>query len=258
MESMILGIVQARFSSSRLPGKVLKTILGKEMLWHQVNRIQCSKMIDKLVVATSNHGSDDSIEKMCKENYIECFRGDLNNVLDRFYQCALQYNPRHIVRLTGDCPLTDPGLIDETIEKHLETNSDYTSNCIPPSYPDGLDVEVVKFKALKKAWQFAKMPSELEHVMPYIRSHTEIFKNYTLTSKKDLSAHRWTVDGPEDFEFVEKIYLELFKKNKNFNMQDILNLLDKNDYLTNINYHIKRNEGAIKSYEQDKEFLKNV
>ena len=258
MESMILGILQARVSSSRLPGKVLKTILGKEMLWHQVKRIQRSKKIDKLVVATSTHSSDDNIERMCLENNIEFFRGDLNNVLDRFYQCAIKYSPSHIVRLTADCPLTDPEVIDKTIEKHLDTNSDYTSNGNPPSYPDGLDVEVVKFIALKKAWQCAKMPSELEHVTPYIRSHTEIFNNFNLVFEKDLSEHRWTVDEPEDFEFVEKIYLELYKKNKNFNMQDILDLLEKNTHLKNINYHIERNEGALKSYEEDKEFLKNV
>jgi spore coat polysaccharide biosynthesis protein SpsF len=160
--------------------------------------------------------------------------------------------------LTGDCPLTDPEVIDKTIEKHLDTNSDSTSNALPPSYPDGLDVEVVKFIALKKAWQCAKMPFELEHVTPYIRSHTEIFNNFNLVFEKDLSEHRWTVDEPEDFEFVEKIYLELYKKNKNFNMQDILDLLEKNTHLKNINYHIERNEGALKSYEEDKEFLKNV
>ncbi len=258
MESMILAILQARFSSSRLPGKVLKPILGKPMLLHQIERIQFARKIDRLIVATSDDVSDDAIEKMCLDNNVEVFRGDLNNVLDRFYQCAKLYNPSHIVRLTGDCPLADSQVIDQTIEKHLSTKSDYTSNCIPPSYPDGLDVEVVKFSALKKAWKCAKLPSELEHVMPYIRTHTEIFDNYNVEFERDLSTHRWTVDEPEDFEFVEKIYVELYSKNKNFNMQDILDFLEQKPYIKKINSHILRNEGALKSYEEDKYFLKNV
>ena len=113
---MILAILQARVSSSRLPGKVLKTILGKEMLLHQIERIQCSTLIDKLVVATSTDSSDDAIEKICNKNKVEVFRGDLLDVLDRFYKCAHKYKPEHIVRLTGDCPLSDWQVIDQTIQ----------------------------------------------------------------------------------------------------------------------------------------------
>jgi spore coat polysaccharide biosynthesis protein SpsF len=254
MESMILAILQARFSSSRLPGKVLKPILGKPMLLHQIERVQHSKMIDKLVVATSVDSSDDNIEKTCINNNIEVFRGSLDNVLDRFYQCSKHYNPSHIVRLTGDCPVVDWQVIDQAIDCHISTKSDYTSNILPPTYPDGLDVEVAKFSALEEASKCAVLPSELEHVMPYLRTNSR-FKKFNLESEEDLSEHRWTVDNSEDFEFIEKIYEELYLKNNKFNAHDILKLLEKNPQIKDKNYHIKRNEGALKSYKEDKEFL---
>ena len=257
MEGMILAILQARFSSSRLPGKVLQPILGKPMLLHQIERVRHSKMVDKLVVATSLDPSDDNIEKMCINNNIEVFRGSLDNVLDRFYQCSKHYNPSHIVRLTGDCPVADWQVIDETISSHLSTNSDYTSNILPPTYPDGLDVEVAKKSALKEAWECAVLPSELEHVMPYIRNNSR-FKKFNLENEEDLSEHRWTVDNSEDFEFIERIYKELYLKNNKFNAHDILKLLEKKPHIKDKNYHIMRNEGALKSYKEDKEFLKNV
>jgi spore coat polysaccharide biosynthesis protein SpsF len=236
---------------------VLKPILGKPMLLHQIERVQHSKMIDKLVVATSVDSSDDNIEKMCIDNNIEIFRGNLNNVLDRFYQCSKCYNPSHIVRLTGDCPVTDWQVIDQAIESHLSTESDYTSNILPPTYPDGMDVEIAKMSALKEAWKCAVLPSELEHVMPYIRNNLK-FKKFNLECEKDLSEHRWTVDNSEDFEFIERVYEELYLDNNKFNARDILRLLERNPHIKDTNYHIMRNEGALKSYEEDKEFLKNV
>ena len=254
---MILAILQARFSSSRLPGKVLKPILGKPMLLHQIERVQHSKMIDKLVVATSVDSSDDKIEKMCINNNIEIFRGNLNNVLDRFYQCSKIYSPSHVVRLTGDCPVADWQVIDQAIESHLCTESDYTSNILPPTYPDGLDVEITKISALKEAWERAVLPSELEHVMPYIRNNS-IFTKFNLECKEDLSEHRWTVDNSEDFEFIERVYEKLYLNNDIFNTQDILGFLEKNPHIKDKNHHIIRNEGAQKSYKEDKEFLKNV
>jgi spore coat polysaccharide biosynthesis protein SpsF len=254
---VILAILQARFSSSRLPGKVLKPILDKPMLLHQIERIQNSKRIDNLVVATSNEKSDDGIEKMCLNNNVEVYRGNLDNVLDRFYQCANQYNPKHVVRLTGDCPLIDSQVIDQVIDKHLFTKSSYTSNAIPPTYPDGLDVEIFKLSTLIEAWNYAKLPSELEHVSPYIRKHLDPCKKFNLEYEVDLSEHRWTVDDPEDFRFVKKVYSELYPNNRNFNMRDILDLLKRKPNLRKINYHINRNEGLLKAYKKDNEFLKN-
>ena len=131
---MILAILQARTNSFRLPGKVLKPILGKSMLLHQIERIQNSNMIDKLVVATSTNVSDDAIEKMCQDNNIKVFRGDLSNVLDRFFQCARQYKPKHVVRLTGDCPLADWKVIDQTIQYHIKGKYDYVNNRLKPAF----------------------------------------------------------------------------------------------------------------------------
>ncbi len=232
------------------------TILGKPMLLHQIERIKNSKRIDRLVVATSTEESDDDIEKMCLDSNIEVYRGNLDNVLDRFYQCAIQYDPEHVVRLTGDCPLTDSQVIDQVVDKHIILKSSYTSNAIPPTYPDGLDVEIFKLSTLKEAWSFAKLPSELEHVSPYIRKHLDSNQMNNLECEIDLSAHRWTVDDPEDFRFVNKVYLELYPMNHKFNTKDILDLLERKPHLKKINYHIMRNEGLLKTYKKDNEFLK--
>ena len=254
---MILAILQARFSSSRLPGKVLKPILGKPMLLHQLERLKHSRKIEKLIVATSIEVSDDPIEKMCVKNNIEVFRGNLDNVLDRFYQCAKSYNPEHVVRLTGDCPLIDCEIVDQVIQYHLDRKSTYTSNCKPPTFPDGLDVEVFKFSILEEAWKFAKLPSELEHVTPYIRKNLELSDKSNFEFEEDLSMHRWTVDELNDFKIVERVYSELYPKDKRFNMQNILDLLKKLRNLSEINNYIMRNEGSLKSCNADEEFLKN-
>jgi len=255
---MILAILQARLSSSRLPGKVLKPILGKPMLLHQIERLGNSKMIDKLIVATSIDGSDDDIEQMCLDNKIEVFRGDLNNVLDRYYQCTKQYNPDYIVRLTGDCPLADWQVVDQVIQNHLSGDFDYTNNCIAPAFPDGLDVEVMTMSALAESKQSATLPSEMEHVSQYINKNPNKFKIGSSHYKEDLLHLRWTVDEPEDFDFVEKVYHHLYKDHPNFLMQDILKLLEKHPELSNINNHFEANEGLKKSLKEDKEFLKNL
>ena len=171
MEVVILAILQARLSSSRLPNKVLKSILGKPMLLHQVERTQHSKKIDKLVIATSDNVSDDAIEKMCLDNNIEVFRGDLNNVLDRFYQCTRSFKPDHVVRLTGDCPLADWQIIDNMIQCYLDKKLDYMATSL--NFPDGLDVEVMTMKALAEAKYHATLPSELEHVTQYINKKND-------------------------------------------------------------------------------------
>ena len=256
MENMILAILQARYSSFRLPMKVLKPILNKPMMLHQIERLQHSTMIDKIVVATSVDDSDDVIEKMCLDNNIEIFRGDLDNVLDRFYECAKLYNPRYIVRLTADCPLIDWQVIDEMIQYCLEGNFDHVKTSL--KFPDGLDAEVLKMNALVESKNKATLPSEIEHVTQYIINNPEQFINKVFEFNKDLSHLRWTVDELEDFTLVEKIYQALYEKNPFFLTDDILNLLQERPELTNINDKLSRNEGLEKSLEEDKEFLKNV
>ena len=253
---MILAILQARFSSSRLPGKVLKPILGKPMLLHQIERLQHSQMIDKLVVATSDDASDDAIELMCLESGVEVFRGSLGNVLDRFYQCAMPYNPDHVVRLTGDCPLADWVIIDNMVQYYLDEGLSYVATSL--NFPDGLDAEAMTMEALASAKKNAVLPSELEHVTQYINNNPSKFKSRHFDFEQDLSHFRWTVDEPEDFVLVEKIYQALYEGDPLFLTNDILNLLKRRPELIKINNYYIRNEGLVKSLKEDKEFLKSV
>lgn len=239
---MILAILQARVSSKRLPGKVLKPILGKPMLLHQIKRIQRSKLIDKLIVATSESPSDDAIEKICQDNNIDLFRGNLENVLDRFIQCAKKYNPKHIVRLTGDCPLIDWQVIDKTIQCHISGKYDYVNNRIKPAFPDGLDVEVISYSSLKIASNNAVLNSDKEHVTLYIRNRNNQFKLGSYFNSEDLSYMRWTVDEPEDFILVKKIFINLYQDNPNFLINDVLEFLNNNPKLLKINCHIGSTE----------------
>ncbi|MFA5906941.1 MAG: glycosyltransferase family protein [Desulfobacula sp.] len=252
-----LAIIQARASSSRLPGKVLKPILGKPMIELHIERIQRCKNLDKLIVATSDKADDDAIEKLCKKIGIFCFRGSLNNVLDRFYQAACYFKPEHIVRLTGDCPLADPLLIDDLIDFYFNEKCDYACNDDPPTLPDGLDAEIFSFDALKKNWEGATLRSEFEHPTLYFFNHPDKFKRSSWQNPADLSHMRWTVDEPEDFEFVEKIFTHLYEKNPRFDTNDILNILAQYPDLSKINNMFTRNEGLEKSLRDDQLFMKN-
>lgn len=253
---MILAILQARLSSTRLPGKVLKPILGRPMLEHQIERIRRSRLIDRLMLATSDDPSDKPLEQLCLRLNIACFRGSLNNVLDRFYQAAVTSKPEHVVRLTGDCPLADPKIIDSTIRHYLDGGFDYTSNALEATFPDGLDIEIFRFSVLETAWKEASLPSQKEHVTPFIYSQPERFKLGSFKGDKDLSGKRWTVDVPRDFQFVEKIYETLYPKKPDFDMYDILKLLEQNPELETINTDIERNLGYKKSLAEDKNYRK--
>ena len=244
---MILGILQARVSSSRLPGKVLKPLLGEPMLARQIERLKRSKRLDQLLVATSDQVEDEAIALLCARLDIPCFRGPLDDVLQRFYLAALPFQPTQIVRLTGDCPLADPELIDELITFHLNGGYDYSSNCWEPSYPDGLDAEVVSFPTLKLLIEKAWTPAEREHVTYFIRRHSQHFKIGQLSRTPNLSHLRWTVDEPADFALVEQIYSRLYPARPAFTTQDILNLLEQEPELATLNTQHQRNEGLIKS-----------
>lgn len=254
---MIAAFIQARFTSTRLPGKVLKTILGKPMLELMIERVKFSKKIDLIVIVTSDSQDDQPIVELCRNLGVDHFRGDLENVLKRFYQAAIKFKPDHIVRLTGDCPLIDPNVIDDVIDLYNDGNYDYGTNCIPVTYPDGLDVEIFSVKSLKKAYNEAVLPSHLEHISIFFEEHPEKFKTVNLANNKDLSNLRWTVDEPEDFMFVKWIYEALYPIRNNFSMNDILDLLEKRPNLKEINKKFMRNEGLIKSKEKDKQVLES-
>lgn len=251
---MILAILQARVSSTRLPGKVLKEILGAPMLLRQIERVKRSITIDKLVLATSTDTSDNPLENLCSENGISCFRGSLNDVLDRFYKAALPYKPEHVVRLTGDCPLADPALIDRLTQYHLDGGFDYSSNCVEPTWPDGLDAEIFRFSCLEEAWREATLPSQREHVTPFIRQQEERYRIGSMKNTVDLSQLRWTVDEPEDFELVSHVYASLYPSNPAFTTADILDLVKKDIELKDINARYKRNEGYAVSLLKDVQF----
>jgi spore coat polysaccharide biosynthesis protein SpsF len=248
---MIQAILQARVSSTRLPGKVLKPILDVPMLQRQIERIKRTEKIERFLVATSTDPTDDPIESLCREAEVGCFRGSLNDVLDRFYKAAAQYNPSHVVRLTGDCPLYDPELADKIIKQHLLGNYDYTSNTIQPTFPDGLDIEVFSFKCLEEAWREANLNSQREHVTPFINQQPNRYKLFNYTSDIDHSDLRWTVDEQRDFEFISIVYNSLYNTNPCFKTTDILDFLDKHSELREYNTIYQRNEGYKCSLDND-------
>jgi spore coat polysaccharide biosynthesis protein SpsF len=224
--SLNLAILQARMSSSRLPGKVLAPVLGEPMIGRQIERIRRAKLVDKLVVATSTDPSDDPLAAYASQQGADVFRGSLDDVLDRFCK-VLQgyYDVGAVVRLTADCPLTDPELIDKVITQHLETGADYTSNTLRTrTYPHGLDVEVMKVEALEEAAQRAQDPYEWEHVTPFIYRRPEEFRLAGVARHDSLAHLRWTVDVPEDLTFVRAVYGKLYPTKPAFTTQDVLRL----------------------------------
>ena len=238
--------------SSRLPGKILMPLAGKPALFHVVDRLGYAKLLDKIVVATTNEKADDQVEDFCKKNHFFCFRGSEDDVLDRYFQSAKEYNADIIIRITGDCPLADPALVDEVVQYFLDNDFDYVSNTIKPTYPDGLDTEVFSFESLEKAWKEADLKSEREHVTPYIWKNPDKFKIANVQNDVDLSYLRWTVDKKEDMELVQQIYKHLYKEGYIFYMKDILELLEKYPDLKLINQGISSNEGYTKSLKEDK------
>lgn len=250
-----LAIIQARVSSTRLPGKVLKEVCGKPLLELQYERVLRSKKINKTIFATSSNLDDDPIETICNDIGAECFRGSLDNVLERYYKAAEIYKPENIVRLTGDCPLIEPTVIDDVITYYEDEKYDYATNAIEPTFPDGLDVEVFSFDCLKKTYSKAELPSEKEHVTTYIPKDSDFSIGHYKT-EEDLSHLRWTVDEPEDFVLIKSIYESLYPTNRLFNYQDVLAFLKVNG-LSDLNSHIVRNEGKKSSYLKDIQYLKN-
>lgn len=242
-------IIQARMGSSRLPGKILMKAEGRTILENVLIRVGQSKKIDKIVVATTDQNEDNATEKLCRKIGADCFRGSENDVLDRYFKCALKY-PRfnNIVRVTGDCPLIDPKIIDEVISFFIKTKSDYASNIAKETYPDGMDVEIFKRKALEEAAAKAVMSSEREHVTLYIRNNPK-FKKINLASPYDFSHIRLTVDQPEDYEVI-KFLIENSKSDAGY--MEYISLLTKNPKILLKNFKIVRNEGLIKSLKEDK------
>jgi spore coat polysaccharide biosynthesis protein SpsF len=245
----VLAIVQARASSSRLPRKVLLPILGTPMLRHELDRIARARAIHALLVATSVDASDDPIAALCASTGHECFRGSLDDVLDRFYRAASAHAPQLVVRLTADCPLIDPAVIDAVIDLARASGADMAVT--DESFPDGLDVEVVRFDVLAQAWAEATRPSDREHVTLFVRRQPERFRIAPLPNDRDRSRLRLTVDEPQDFDLVQRIYQALYPANPAFTTNDVVALLEAHPELTAINRGIERNAGLRRSMAAD-------
>jgi glutamate-1-semialdehyde aminotransferase/spore coat polysaccharide biosynthesis protein SpsF (cytidylyltransferase family) len=246
---VILAIVQARMGSTRLPGKSVAEICGRPLLWHVVNRVRGAQLVDSIVVATTDRPSDDAIAELCARENILCFRGDEQDVLDRFYNAASKYHADTLVRITADCPFIDPEVIDKVIACFQQGGCDYAANVLRYTYPDGLDTEVFSFVALEVAWREARKPSEREHVTPYLRAGGFRTANVESDSPVPMGKYRWSVDRPSDLEFVRSVYAA-FAGNGNFGFRDIFRLLKEKPELATIQADIITNEGYYKSLYQ--------
>jgi spore coat polysaccharide biosynthesis protein SpsF (cytidylyltransferase family) len=244
------AIIQARMSSSRLPGKSMLEICKKPIIEHIFDRVRSCKLVDELILATSDDQSDDVLFQWAQNNNINCYRGSLDDVLDRFYKAAILYKVDTIVRITGDCPLIDPNTVDEVIKGFNKGNYDLYS--LGGSFPDGLDCQVFSFKsALEVAWNNAVLPSEREHVCPYIENNPQLFNLGSLNKFPNSSSIRITLDQKEDFKLIKKIYEHFYHSDTLFDIKSILQFLVNNPELLEINAGIVRNEGYYKSLTQD-------
>lgn len=239
----VLAIIQARLNSQRFPKKVLQKIKGRTLIDILLTRLSKSKIISKIVLATTNNLIDDELAVLVNNLGFDVYRGSENDVLDRFYKATEIYVPEFIVRITADCPMIDPEIVDEVIKQLIHTKSDYCSNNKPPTFPDGFDVEVFTFKSLKKAWEFSSKPYDREHVTPFIYRNPNKFKISTYSYHKNLSELRLTVDEKVDFEVVKKVFHEF--ESLNFSINDINKLYETKPDIFMENNYIKRNQGAV-------------
>jgi glutamate-1-semialdehyde 2,1-aminomutase len=242
---IVIAFVQARMGSMRFPGKVIEPVGGRPLIAILLNRLTLASEISKIVLVTGIDPRNDPLVQIVEGLGVAVFRGDEDDVLDRFYQAAVKYKPDHVVRITGDCPLIDPELVDSAIRLHLKSKADYTGNVSPPTFPDGLDVEVFSFPTLMQTWRDAKERHYREHVTGYMRDSKKFFKrNYS--SEKDCSDSRWTVDTKEDLQVIQDV-AQYFEPNLNFGWRDVLKLEDDRPDIFCANAHLKRNQGSLMS-----------
>ena len=244
------AIIQARMESSRLPGKVLKLLDDKPLLFHVINQLKNCKQLKNIIVATTNLPEDDIIEEYVKKLNVSYFRGHPTDVLDRFFQCAKFYSIKIIIRITADNPLMDPNIVDDAIEKFNNGNFDYLSTQRSKTFPNGTETEIFSFQSLEKAWLNAKKPSEREHVTSYFYNNPEIFYLGQLTNSENLSHLRLTIDEENDLELVRILFSKI--KKRPILVSDILRILKHEPELTKINSDTQYNEGYLKSLQEDK------
>ena len=242
MSNQTLAVLQARMSSSRLPGKVMMEVNGKPMIYWQIQRILGSICVNSLVVATSIDPSDDPLVSFLEENLISVYRGSLDNVLSRFIEVSEMYPHDALIRLTGDCPLVMPKLIDQMVGAFYEQDVDYLSNTLEPTFPDGLDIEIIKQGVLQSLTAFNLESKELEHVTYGIYTRPETFNLSNFLNESNHSHERWTVDYQEDLDFIRKVYAHFAGHEPTFTYLDLINFLrEKPEVISGIDA-ARRNE----------------
>ncbi|HXS91820.1 MAG TPA: glycosyltransferase family protein [Steroidobacteraceae bacterium] len=238
---MIAIIVQARMGSTRLPGKVLKPIAGRPMFAYQLERLRRVRGVQRIVVATTTAPADDRIVEFCAGEGVACTRGSEQDVLLRYFEAATACAASSVVRVTSDCPLLDPDVVEQALDTFRERQPcDYVSNMLEPTWPYGMAVEVCSMDALTQAHREAREPAEREHVTPFIYWRPTRFRLQSLTRTPDLSHHRWTVDTPEDFELVSRIITTLYPREPQFRLDDVLALLAANPSWEHLNAHVQQ------------------
>ncbi len=245
MKNNVTAIIQARMSSTRLPGKILMKVMDRPLFSYQIERLRFSKMIDNIIIITTDKKEDDAIVEFAKQEGLDFYRGSEDDVLDRYYQTAKQFKIDNILRLTSDCPLIDPPIIDEVITEYKNKDFDYIYT--GPTFAEGLDCEMISFKALEKACAEATIPLDREHVTLYFRKNTDIFKCYIYNKKKNDSKYRITIDEECDFIVVKAIIETLYSsENPVFLFEKTREFLDNNPAIYSLNCKIPRNEGRKK------------
>jgi spore coat polysaccharide biosynthesis protein SpsF len=234
---VIVAVIQARMGSKRLPGKVLKDLGGDTVLGRVVSRVRQCRLVNDLVVATSTDPADDIILNECRRLGIRAFRGSEQDVLDRYYRAAREAQADVVVRITSDCPLIDPGVSDKTIQAFLDVRPDYASNVLERTYPRGLDTEVVTLAALECAWRDAREAYQREHVTPFLYERPEHFRLLSVKGNHDYSQYRWTLDTPEDLEFLRAVYARIVDA-QGLSWQDVLNIVKSEPALGDLNRDI--------------------
>lgn len=251
---MIGAVIQTRMGSSRLPGKVLLKLDRESVLDYVINQVKCCKLVNKIIIATTNLSEDDIIIHNTTDNGIQYFRGHPTDVLDRYYQCAKEHGLSTIVRITSDCPLIDPEIVDLMVMTFNENTYDYISNNKPRTFPYGLDVEVFSFNALENAWNNAQLPSEREHVTSFIYKNPDKFRIHNIEFRNDFSKLRLTIDRINDFKLIQTIVEKI--KNRPILIKDILEIYEKDPTLFEINQNYVTDEGYLKSLKEDEEILR--
>ena len=252
-----VAVVQARMGSTRLPGKVMMDIVGKPMLWHHVNRLRKARLVNQVVVATTDQERDRPIRSFAEGNGIPYYAGSELDLVDRLYQTANKFGADVVVRVTGDCPLVDPQVIDRMLAYYADNRDrlDYVCNNSPPTYPDGLDAEVISVRALERVWSEVTDPFQREWISSNFREHPEKYVIANVENDQDLSSMRWTVDYEDDLKFVRAVYERLHRGGEVFLMKEVLELLSREPELAEISNGHRRDQAYTEALKEHRSHL---